>query len=215
MRFIRSAKRSTGGSSGRRSMGRLSILALISFLAVEGTLVLNLPALAQPAVLVPAEDVVGRMAVSGSLTSYQPPVRGVLSVLTRFAAPLDRYAAGHLGVDLGDADGSVVLSAGAGTVRFAGIVAGRGVIVVAHRDDISTEYEPVATLVRVGQRVGAGQLMGHISGRHASCAPVSCLHWGARRGSAYLDPLSLLGPLGIVRLLPNTGSIPGNNTRSG
>ena len=31
---------------------------------------------------------------------------------------------------------------------------------------------------------------------------MTCLHWGARRGDTYLDPLSLLRPLGPVRLLP-------------
>ncbi|MEO6502329.1 MAG: M23 family peptidase, partial [Jatrophihabitantaceae bacterium] len=44
--------------------------------------------------------------------------------------------------------------------------------------------------------------IGVVRGAHRSCAPAPCLHWGARRGEAYLDPMSLLRPLGVVRLLP-------------
>ena len=95
-----------------------------------------------------------------------------------------------------------MLAAGAGVVRFAGRVAGRGVVVLVHPDGISTEYEPVATTVVTGQPVTAGQRIGRVQGRHRGCPPAGCLHWGARRGTGYLDPLSLLGPLGLVRLLP-------------
>ncbi len=87
-------------------------------------------------------------------------------------------------------------------IRFAGQVAGRGVVVVAHPDGVSTEYEPLLVLVRVGARVGAGQPIGRLAGPHRGCPAAGCLHWGARRGEQYLDPLSLLRPLGVVRLLP-------------
>ena len=81
---------------------------------------------------------------------------------------------------------------------------GRGVVVIAHPDGIRTEYEPLHPTVVVGQRVAAGTRIGVISGRHVGCA-TTCLHWGARRDGAYLDPLSLLHPLGPVRLLPRSG----------
>ena len=48
----------------------------------------------------------------------------------------------------------------------------------------------------------AGQRIGLVLGSHRGCPVASCLHWGARRGADYLDPLSLLRPAGIVRLLP-------------
>jgi murein DD-endopeptidase MepM/ murein hydrolase activator NlpD len=133
--------------------------------------------------------------------SYQSPVAGRLRVLRGFTPPADRYQAGHLGVDLAD-PGGLVLAAGTGTVRFAGPVAGRGVVVLSHPDGISTEYEPVTASVRVGQQVRLGQPIGRLTGRHPGCPAAGCLHWGARNGSAYLDPLSLLRPLGPVRLLP-------------
>ena len=133
---------------------------------------------------------------------YQAPLGGGVRVRTPFNPPADRYGRGHLGVDLAASDGVAVLAAGAGTVRFAGPVAGRGVVVLVHPDGVSTEYEPVAAVVAAGQRVLAGQRIGVLRGAHRSCAPATCLHWGARRGEAYLDPLSLLRPLGVVRLLP-------------
>ena len=123
-------------------------------------------------------------------------------MLTPFDPPATPYGPGHLGVDLAAAPGSPVRSAGAGVVRFAGPVAGRGVVVVAHPDGISTEAEPVRPTVHEGETVVPGTVLGRVAGRHAACAPASCLHWGARRGSTYLDPLDLLAPLGPVRLLP-------------
>jgi murein DD-endopeptidase MepM/ murein hydrolase activator NlpD len=89
-------------------------------------------------------------------------------------------------------------------VRFAGPVAGRGVVVLQHPDGISTEYEPVRALPRVvaGAAVIRGAPLGVVVGTHHGCSPGRCLHWGARRGDRYLDPLSLLVPLGPVALLP-------------
>ncbi len=148
------------------------------------------------------------MAVSAAAPSrgggplYQAPVAGELRVLTPFNPPAERYGRGHLGVDLAASAGVAVLAAGGGTVRFAGPVAGRGVVVLVHPDGVSTEYEPVAAAVRAGQRVRACQRIGVLRGVHRSCAPAPCLHWGTRRGEAYLDPMSLLKPLGVVRLLP-------------
>jgi murein DD-endopeptidase MepM/ murein hydrolase activator NlpD len=131
---------------------------------------------------------------------YQSPIEPLV-VLHPFNPPAHRFGAGKLGVDLTAAEGAVVVAAGAGTVVFAGPVAGRGVVVIAHADGIRTEYEPVRPVVIVGERVLAGARIGVLSGHHVGCAAV-CLHWGARRGQAYIDPLSLLHPLGPVRLLP-------------
>jgi murein DD-endopeptidase MepM/ murein hydrolase activator NlpD len=143
--------------------------------------------------------------VSASAGSYRAPVPGSLRVLRGFTPPAVRYQAGHLGVDLAAPTGAEVLAAGAGQVRFAGQVAGRSIVVIAHPDGISTEYEPVAATVRVGELVRSGQPVGRLVGRHRGCPAVGCLHWGARRAGNYLDPLSLLRPLGVVRLLPWDG----------
>jgi murein DD-endopeptidase MepM/ murein hydrolase activator NlpD len=138
------------------------------------------------------------------VSTYSAPLAGQLVVLRGFQPPPTPYAAGHRGVDLATSPGAEVLAAGNGRVRFAGSVAGRGVVVIVHPDGVSTEYEPVRPLVAAGAAVARGQPIGRVLGAHASCSPRRCLHWGARLGSAYFDPLSLLRPLGPVRLLPWT-----------
>lgn len=132
---------------------------------------------------------------------YAAPLPEPLQVVRHFAPPATKYGPGHLGVDLRARAREVVRSAGSGVVRFAGRVAGRGVVVVAHPDGITTEYEPVRPLVRAGTRLRIGTAVGIVQGRHAGC-PGVCLHWGARRGNRYIDPFGLLRPLGPVVLLP-------------
>ena len=111
------------------------------------------------------------------------------------------YAAGHRGVDLAGTRGRPVLAAGAGVVAFAGMVAGRPVVSVLHPDGLRTAYEPVQPTVAAGQPVARGAPVGVLVAGHAGCPDEACLHWGARTGEVYLDPLTLLRPP-RVRLLP-------------
>ncbi len=119
-----------------------------------------------------------------------------------FVPPPSPYAAGHRGVDLAVHADDLVLAAGAGRISFAGTVVDRGVVVIQHPDGIRTEYEPIVPLVAAGDAVVAGQPVGRVRGQHGTCHPDTCLHWGARRGAIYFDPLTLLRPLAPVRLLP-------------
>jgi murein DD-endopeptidase MepM/ murein hydrolase activator NlpD len=146
----------------------------------------------------------GPVAPAGAaeLMTYSAPVPPPVVVARPFDPPPGPYAAGHRGVDLATARAATVVAAGAGWVTFAGLVAGRGVVVIAHPDGVSTEYEPVMPLVRAGQGVKRGDLIGRVSGRHGDCPPDRCLHWGAKRAGTYLDPMRLLLPLGPVRLVP-------------
>jgi len=91
--------------------------------------------------------------------------------------------------------------AAAGTVVFVGVVAGRGVVSVAHPGGLRTTYEPVNATVVVGAQVARGDPIGRLQPGHPGCPVAACLHWGLRRDDVYLDPLALLG-LGRVRLLP-------------
>jgi murein DD-endopeptidase MepM/ murein hydrolase activator NlpD len=75
------------------------------------------------------------------------------------------------------------------------------VVSVDHPGGLRTTYEPVQPLVAAGQAVARGTPLGLLVPGHAGCPAGSCLHWGLRRGSGYLDPLALLRPL-RVRLLP-------------
>jgi murein DD-endopeptidase MepM/ murein hydrolase activator NlpD len=139
---------------------------------------------------------------------YRPPV-APFRVIRPFQPPPTPYAAGHRGVDLATHVGQEVLAAGAGSVRFSGPVAGRGVVVIAHPDGVLTEYEPVRPAVVPGAVVRIGQVIGHVLGQHGAWPAGACLHWGARRDGRYFDPLSLLRALGVVRLVPLHGPVPG------
>jgi murein DD-endopeptidase MepM/ murein hydrolase activator NlpD len=129
------------------------------------------------------------------------PLAGAPEVTRPFAPPPSPYAAGHRGVDLAAAPGAPVLAAGAGTVVFAGWVAGRPVVSIDHPGGLRTTYEPVTPTVAAGQVVAPGTPLGVLEVGHAGCPAGACLHWGLRRGGVYLDPLSLLRPP-RVRLLP-------------
>jgi len=147
-------------------------------------------------------------ASTGAAVSYLLPVPGPARVVAPFDPPATRYGPGHRGVDLAVPRRGQVRAAAAGTVRFAGMVAGRGVVVIAHADGVVTEYEPVRPAVGAGARVAAGAVVATVRGSHRMCAPDRCLHWSARRAGNYLDPMSLLDELGTVRLLPWSGAPP-------
>jgi murein DD-endopeptidase MepM/ murein hydrolase activator NlpD len=146
--------------------------------------------------------VAAAVAAAPSATGFVLPVAPPPLVLTAFAPPANRYGAGHRGVDLAAAPGSVVTAAGVGRVVFAGPLAGRGVVSIQHDGGLRTTYEPVTATVTDGATVTAGQQIGVLEPGHAGCAPANCLHWGARLPDrVYLDPMSLLAPW-RVRLLP-------------
>ena len=121
-------------------------------------------------------------------------------VVRGFDPPEDPWGAGHRGVDLLGSPGQPVRSALPGTVTWAGVLAGRGVVVVDH-GPTRTTYEPVDGRVPVGTRVAAGDRIGRLSTVGSHCFPRACLHWGWIEGETYLDPLRLVGA-GPVRLLP-------------
>lgn len=133
---------------------------------------------------------------------YRWPLAGEPGVTRWFEPPVRRWLPGHRGVDLAGEPEAVVRAAGSGTVFFAGPVAGRGVVSVAHPGGLRTTYEPVTATVTAGEPVSAGDPIGVLAPGHPGCPIAACLHWGLRRGDVYLDPLSLLG-LGRVRLLPH------------
>ena len=128
------------------------------------------------------------------------PLRPRPEVVAGFDPPLDPWGSGHRGVDLLGSAGQPVRAALPGRVTFAGMLAGRGVVVVSH-GDTRTTYEPLAADLSVGDTVAAGGRVGRLEPFGSHCFPRVCLHWGWLRGETYLDPLDLVGG-GPVRLLP-------------
>ncbi|NNG89968.1 M23 family metallopeptidase [Streptomyces cacaoi] len=143
------------------------------------------------------------------------------------------WAAGHRGVDLAAAPGEPVRAVAAGTVSFAGKVAGTEVVSIelnaTGKPPLRTAYQPVHPTVHKGDHVTAGQQVGTLAPDSESKpdtpdqrkdrphqrkavrrhCPAACLHWGLLRGRRYLDPLTLLPPgllgYGPSRLLPVHG----------
>jgi len=127
-------------------------------------------------------------------------------VVEVFAPPASEWAAGHRGVDLLGSPEQPVRAAQGGTITFAGLLAGRGVVVVSH-GETRTTYQPVAATVDVGDVVLTGQEIGVLRSFGSHCWPRTCLHWGLLEGDTYLNPLALLGA-GPVRLLPLYSDLP-------
>lgn len=130
-----------------------------------------------------------------------PLAGGSAAVVRGFDPPALPWEAGHRGVDLLGAEDEPVRAAGAGTVTYAGQVAGVGVVTVTH-GELRTTYQPVRSAVSIGDRVGAGDQIGTLVLAGGHCPPSACLHWGLLRGDAYLNPLDLVRVAGRPRLLP-------------
>lgn len=133
-------------------------------------------------------------AAQAQTSRWQWPTPPPHQVVHAFDAPDHPFGPGHRGIDIAATAGGQVDAVEGGTVRFAGVVAGRGVVSVLHPDGLISTYEPVVAEVREGQEVGDGETLGvleTVAATTAHCTGQHCLHLGARRGGEYLDPLLL------------------------
>ncbi|MGW0603670.1 peptidoglycan DD-metalloendopeptidase family protein [Streptomyces sp. NPDC002640] len=167
------------------------------------------PPAAEPAPAVTAAPAQVPRIARGWPTETRP------TVLRGWEPPASVYGPGHRGVDLAAAVGAEVRSVAAGRVSFAGRVAGRGVVSVelsgTGEPPLRTTFQSLDPAVRKGDAVSAGAALGSLlADPHCGAAP--CLHWGLRRGAAYLDPLMLLPPWLLAppppRLLPVPPDLP-------
>lgn len=140
------------------------------------------------------------VATAGARDAFwSPPVRG--PVVERFDPPSARWGAGHRGVDYAVDPGTTVRAAGAGTVAFAGTVAGARHVVVVHPGGLRTSYSFLATIgVRRGEPVEAGDVVGTSGGAGGGHDP-GVLHFGLRVGSDYVDPLLLFRPVDLAEVV--------------
>ncbi|AKK06226.1 Peptidase family M23 [Corynebacterium mustelae] len=120
-------------------------------------------------------------------------------VLRGFDKPEHNWLPGHRGVDLEARVGQPIYAAGAGTVLYAGVIAGRPTVSIEHDGGLRTTYQPVFPLVAVGDKLQRGQHIGNLAPNTGS---EPGLHWGAKYGQHdYINPLSLLSAP-IIRLKP-------------
>jgi murein DD-endopeptidase MepM/ murein hydrolase activator NlpD len=122
--------------------------------------------------------------------SYSWPIRG--RVLRGYEPPPSPYESGHRGIDIAALFGSTITAPKEGVVAFAGWVGGALFISIDHSDGVRTTYSWLSeTLVRKGQAVARGESIGR-SGHGHPDVPEPHLHFGARVGSDYIDPMLLL-----------------------
>jgi murein DD-endopeptidase MepM/ murein hydrolase activator NlpD len=182
-------------SRHRQPLGRRPALSPVRFRALPVVLsCLAAISLASP----------GAAAAGPAPVKYHPPVEA--PIIDRFRAPSTPWGPGNRGIDYATAAGAEVRSAAPGEVTFAGQVGGTLHVVVLDRDGVRTSYSFLSSVgVVQGQLLEAGQVIG-TSG--------TALHFGARVGRDYIDPMLLLAGEsgGRVRLVSDMEERP---TRQG
>ena len=117
-------------------------------------------------------------AADGSTGSrWRWPLHPQPTVVHPFRAPAQPWGPGHRGVDL--LGGVVVRAPRDGVLSFAGVVAGRPVLVVTHSGGLRSSFEPVSAGLPTRPPVRGGDPIGVlVESAHSHCAPATCLHWG-------------------------------------
>ena len=154
-----------------------------------------LPVLAAVAALVVATLVPQAAAAAGDggRLVFRSPVDA--PVADPFRSPDDPYGPGNRGVEYDTVPGDPVRAAAAGTVVFAGPVAGTLHVTVDHGGGVVSSYSYLERVsVRVHAPVGQGQVVGLAGDR---------LHFGVRVNGRYVDPARFMGVKRVrVRLVP-------------
>jgi murein DD-endopeptidase MepM/ murein hydrolase activator NlpD len=124
------------------------------------------------------------------------PVRGTL--VRGFEAPAGPYGPGHRGVDLAAPVGTPVAAPAAGTVGFAGRVAGTSWVSVLVAPGVVVTVGPLlAPAVAAGERVAGLAPVGRLAAGHGGA-----VHLSLRVDGDYLDPLPWLVDRPRARLVP-------------
>jgi murein DD-endopeptidase MepM/ murein hydrolase activator NlpD len=99
----------------------------------------------------------------------------------------------HRGVDMRAPTGTEVRAMAEGYVRFAGTMSGFGNVVwLDHGGSVLSVYAHLSAIqVQQGQRLGRGDVLGHVGQSGDATAPH--LHFEVWRGGHEVDPVPLLG----------------------
>jgi hypothetical protein len=146
-------------------------------------------------------------------STWTAPVPG--AVVREYREPPARFASGHRGVDFAAPAGTPVRAASDGRVTFAGTVSGSLHVVVEHTGGVRTSYSFLARIdVDEGSPVRRGDILGAAGGSGGGHRR-GVLHFGARAGARYFDPMLLFGPTDLtelVRLVPAGAPTPSDET---
>jgi murein DD-endopeptidase MepM/ murein hydrolase activator NlpD len=139
-------------------------------------------------------------------TDWQLPFAAPHRLVRPYLQPTSDYSAGHRGIDLEAHVGETVYAPADGVVRFVGNIVNRAVISLNHQADLLSEFEPVCSSLKAGERIKKGDSIGVLCTPDASyvphCEHVSCLHFSIRAAGKYFSPQKLIGGLNPSRLLP-------------
>jgi murein DD-endopeptidase MepM/ murein hydrolase activator NlpD len=124
----------------------------------------------------------GNARVLSSVEWVLPVERPVVDL---FRPPSTPWGPGNRGWEFASVPGDPVVAVGSGVVVFAGDVAGRGVVTLAHPQGLLSSVTGLsAVTVGRGELVAAGKRIGTAAAR---------LHLGFRRNGVYIDPASIYG----------------------
>ena len=114
----------------------------------------------------------------------------------------------HTGLDIANRVGTPVRAAEGGIVRFVGWMGGYGrLIVLTHANGLETSYSHLsAMLVRLGQRVARGEVVGRMGSTGWSTGPH--LFFEVRRNGVALDPVPFLQRKGGATAVASTPQPP-------
>lgn len=110
-----------------------------------------------------------------------------LQIVRDIDIPDQKWDAGHRGVDL--KAGPSLYAPAAGIVTFCGQVVNREVLTIKHLNGLKTTLEPVTCTLSVGTEVVKGEQVATLATTPEHCAEVSCIHWGLKLESEYLNPM--------------------------
>jgi murein DD-endopeptidase MepM/ murein hydrolase activator NlpD len=131
-----------------------------------------------------------RMPSVPAFGTYAWPVRG--QVIRPFEEPSGPYGPGHRGIDIAAPFGTTFVAAQDGVVAFAGWVAGSLFLSIDHPDGVRTTYSWLSDVqVTEGDVVARGEPVGSTGSGHPGSSQPH-LHFGARIGDTYIDPMLLL-----------------------
>lgn len=159
-----------------------------------------------PAAIVAMAALVTLVPAPAVAETWTWPVRGHVS--TAYVNAGGPYARGqHRGVDVAAKEGTPVVAASGGHVRFAGTVGSSGLTVSIRTADgrFDTSYVHLATAtVRAGAAVVPGARIGTVGTTGRPSTPTPHLHFGIRDAGTrrYRDPLDFLPPLPGVHDAP-------------
>ena len=146
------------------------------------------------AVLASAVSTAPAAALQRERPVFSPPVEA--PVADPFRPPEDPYGPANRGIEYDTEPGQVVRAAAAGTVSFAGAVAGSLYVTVDHGGGVVSSYSFLMRIsVRAGARVDQGRVVG-VAGER--------LHFSVRVDDDYVDPAAFIGVRRVrVRLVPS------------